>query len=951
MHSNMLQYYNWKTNIHSNMLQYHNWNYNDADKILKFDIPFINNSLKLNNDLFNKKITTKLLKKVKRIKKCYTCLIKENHREKLDDFLKEIKNNSIFEISDEKLISFMIIANEEIYHQTPRVIQIICLLFYLEGYKENYNLILEVLTGEGKTLTISFLALYLAIIGNKVDILTSSPVLAERDSKDREKFYNYFGISCDFCRFDSNGNSNSKSFECYKADIVYGDSTNLIGDILRSEFLGKKGRGDRPFDYIIIDEIDNICIDNLRNIVELVDNFPGYKYLEYLSLFIYRLLTKKVNKLKKDNGKNFEKILKEKAELILHEINKNTREFLYSNKKLKFDDKNKILIPESFYDFFDSRIEHWCKMAYDAMFNFKLNQNYFISKDDNYDFKTIKPIDYENTGVILKNSIWSGLHQFLQIKEGLTFTEENINSSFMSYLSFFKKYKIINGITGTLGSKKTQKAMKIIYKINLLRMPPFKARSLQIYEPKTFSDEKLYKEKLINEIIEFSAHHKRVVLVIFEYMSQVQEMHKYLNEHRKEFKLENSEIISYFRSDIENKFLEKQMKPNTIIISTNLSGRGTDIKIDSEVKKNGGLHVIITFMPYNERTENQAQGRAGRCGDKGSSITMVLAKNNYETLKKRRAEYELGQYKFLINLYVPQSHLCQKFFEEFCETLHQIEEENTDISKNIISDLKERWSMFILKNNINSFMNDSINENCAKQVYILYERITSKNFKDLMKEIKVENLEDYKFYNPFNQIKSNLPNKLYQNAIDSNPGFFIGAYYNQAYSVIKKRETEKIPNYQILVFKNFKTLKIICNKFIDQYNEYLDVFYEIHDNDKKYYESDFSKQIQYKKKIMAYILKNIELNLDVIEIFSNHPTLKKINKSNLNLKDLKNLKELKNWKELFTYVDIDILNIFNINKIKDDLNVPQNALDYFKDFGIEYLFEIECKEKNKCLIF
>ena len=156
----------------------------------------------------------------------------------------------------------------------------------------------------------------------------------------------------------------------------------------------------------------------------------------------------------------------------MYEINKETRKFLYFNKKLKFDDKNKILIPENFYDFLDTRIEHWCKMAYDSMFNFELNKNYFISKDENYGFETIKPIDYENTGVILKNSTWSGLHQFLQIKEGLTFTEENINSSFMSYLSFFKKYKIINGITGTLGSKKTQQAMKIIYKINLLRMPP-----------------------------------------------------------------------------------------------------------------------------------------------------------------------------------------------------------------------------------------------------------------------------------------------------------------------------------------------------------------------------------------------------------------------------------------------------------------------------------------------
>ena len=182
----------------SNQCYSHNFNIDNADTILRFDIPFINKCLKINNDLLNKRIIQKLLKKLKRIKKYYADFIIENHREKLHEFLKIIKYNSKLEEFDERLISFMIIANEEIYYQTPRVIQIICLLFYLEGYEDNYNLILEVLTGEGKTLTISFLALYLAIIGNKVDILTSSPVLAKRDSKDREKFYKHFGIFVNF---------------------------------------------------------------------------------------------------------------------------------------------------------------------------------------------------------------------------------------------------------------------------------------------------------------------------------------------------------------------------------------------------------------------------------------------------------------------------------------------------------------------------------------------------------------------------------------------------------------------------------------------------------------------------------------------------------------------------------------------------------------------------------
>ena len=916
----------------------YNFNIVNAEKILKHDIIQINKNLKINDHLFNDKIIKKLFKKVKSIKEYYSEFIKENHKEKLKNFLEEIKNNSQRgKDFDQKLISFMIIAHEEIYSQTPRAIQIICLLFYLEGYKKNYNLILEVLTGEGKTLTISFLALYLSLVGNKVDILTSSPVLAQRDAKEREKFYNRFGITCDYCRFDSKNDINpfensENQFDCYKADIVYGDGTNFIGDILRSEFMGRKGRGNRPFHNIIIDEIDNICIDNLRNIVELIDNFPGYKYLEYLYLFIYKELTNKVNDLKLKYSTNFEEKLKENAELILHEIINATRKFLYINKNLKFEDEKKIFIPENLFEFINERIPHWSKMAYDAMFNFKLNQNYFISEDENYKFKTIKPIDYENTGVILINSIWSGLHQFLQIKEGLTFTEENINSSFMSYLSFFRKYKRIDGITGTLGSKITQKAINIIYKINLLRMPPFRPRALAIYDAKTFSEEKIYKENLINEIIEFSAHFNRVVLVIFEYMSQVQEMDKYLDAHRKEFKLDKTEIISYYRSDIENKFLEKQMKPNTIILSTNLSGRGTDIKIDSEVKKNGGLHVIITFVPYNERIEKQAQGRAGRCGDKGSSITMVLAKNDYDTLKKRRNKYELEQYKFLINLYVPQSDLNQNFFEEFCQKLKQVKAQNKNISENIITDLKERWSVFIFNNNISSFMNDSIHPEVAGKIFRLYKNFVTKNFKALMEEINIDDIENYKFYNPFNQMRSNLSDKMYQSAIEKNPGFSFGAYYNQAYNAI----INKPKGYQMLVYDNLTILNKICVKYIFQYKECINMFQEIHKGDNNY-SNFFVQQFEEKQMVMRTILKNITQNLLEIktkEIFKHHY---KADSPDNRLK-------------LFNQLQIDISNTYNLNEIKTEAEVPKNIIEYFKDFGIDFFFEINCLEKA-CLIF
>ena len=73
------------------------------------------------------------------------------------------------------------------------------------------------------------------------------------------------------------------------------------------------------------------------------------------------------------------------------------------------------------------------------------------------------------------------------------------------------------------------------------------------------------------------------------------------------------------------------MKPNTVIISTNISGRGTDIKLGEEILKNGGLHVIITFIPNNCRVEEQNYGRAGRKGEPG---TWQLVINYQEEMDK-----------------------------------------------------------------------------------------------------------------------------------------------------------------------------------------------------------------------------------------------------------------------------------------------------------------------------
>lgn len=166
------------------------------------------------------------------------------------------------------------------------------------------------------------------------------------------------------------------------------------------------------------------------NQTQLIDNFKGYKFLEYFYLFIYYNL----------------------QQICITEIRNNDLSFIQNNKthlvkKLltKFDEfyernliTNEIKFPPHLNNFIQKRKKDWCISAFDALINYKINQHYLIKYDEDYKFETIKPIDFLNTGVIQDKSVWSGLHQFLEIKHGLRLTEEKLNSCFISNLCFFR---------------------------------------------------------------------------------------------------------------------------------------------------------------------------------------------------------------------------------------------------------------------------------------------------------------------------------------------------------------------------------------------------------------------------------------------------------------------------------------------------------------------------------
>ncbi|CAG8752309.1 28730_t:CDS:2, partial [Gigaspora margarita] len=610
----------------------------NLDKLLE-EILLLNHDKPKICDLVNKGI---LKDRVNKVMKAYENdsethpqgdKIKHWSKEKIRNWADAVKGTEISKKTEflEEMIAVLKRTNILYCKNDPRIAQVLAILLF-ESANEKGRL-LQVSTGEGKSTICAMLASIKVLQGEDVDIITSSPILAMRDAEERESFYEILGISCGSNEGDKedaytkiyvpdspNGNIYQYKKKCYSNNIVYGDVSQFQFDWLSHEHKKMGTKGSRGFGVVIVDEVDNMMIDDSSRTARLTGGLAGFEHLNPFEEEGGNLILGNGAMIfKTDNISEF--VSEHLKEITTHLI------------------KDEIVkLPNFLRNFCLMSVEDLVRSAIESWNIYQERVDYLTVKDKDEN-SNIAPVDYESTGIVQEHETYSnGLHQFIQIKHGLKLTPETVPTSFISNLGYFKKYSAkIYGMTGTIGSEAEQDLLSSIYEIDFGFIPTYKEKQFKEIEGIVASNTYEWLLNVSNNIVQ-EVEKGRSVLVICETIENARTIDDIL---LKVYPKRNIRLYSRNDND-ECSAVKEKVNSRDIIIATNLAGRGTDIKTSASVESNGGMHVIVTFLPSNSRVEAQAFGRTARQGAKGTAQIVI---------NRAHAENKLNVHEVLNNIY------------------------------------------------------------------------------------------------------------------------------------------------------------------------------------------------------------------------------------------------------------------------------------------------------------
>ena len=434
-------------------------------------------------------------------------------------------------------------------------------------------------------------------------MITANDYLASRDAEIMKPIYSFCGVSVG-CVIGEMKPPERK--EGYSADVTYSTAKEVLADFLRDNIaLGEN----RDFSKRVLAGLT----ENMEKIMQQTVQRGLYTAIvdEADNVLIDEAVTPLIISREKDN-EEFNAICKLAFALS---------QKLEEGRDYRVDEKERTV---SFLVDMDERLEEvqqtegggngFCKAAFlkdlvrqalVARHLFKSGRQYVVEEGK------VVIVD-ESTGRKMPMRSWNGgLHQMIEIKEGLEITGLKETEARMSFQRFFRLYRNFSGMTGT--AKEASREFWTIYGAPVVCIPNHRKCRRKVGRLKSYSTKSAKREAIVREVVRV---HKlgRPILIGTKDIDESEILGAKIAEQGL-----NCRIINAVRSEEEAAIIAEAGKFEAITVATNMAGRGTDIKIAEKVSKIGGLHVVATECNPSSRIDRQLFGRAARQGDPGSA--------------------------------------------------------------------------------------------------------------------------------------------------------------------------------------------------------------------------------------------------------------------------------------------------------------------------------------------
>jgi preprotein translocase subunit SecA len=468
--------------------------------------------------------------------------------------------------------------------------------------------IAEMATGEGKTLTASLAASLMAWAGRPVHVITVNDYLVSRDAAEMEPVYKMLGLSVGHVVHETGP---GERHDHYRRNVVYCTSKELVADFLRDQIVlgtlrnstqtavgmmmtpGRRARLIVPGLFrVLVDEADSLLIDEAVTPLIISDspdeepNSTLYQAADQLARYL-------------ESGRDFT-------------IDWTTRQIdLTPRGSMRLDE----IVDGSGFWSGRNRREELVTQALTAHHCYNRDEQYLVDPEGK-----VQIID-EFTGRAMPDRSWRhGLHQAVEIKEGVPVTADKENIARISFQRFFRQYPEMGGMTGTAWESSGE--LWQMYQRCVVRIPTNRPCIRQELPTRMFDtiDQKWH--AVIERVCELNDR-KVPILIGTRSVNASEELSRRLNEAGRPH-----HVLNAAQNKKEAEIVAQAGQEGQITVATNMAGRGTDIKLGRGVADLGGLHVINTEPNTSPRIDRQLAGRAARQGDPGSAQLFTSAEDD-----------------------------------------------------------------------------------------------------------------------------------------------------------------------------------------------------------------------------------------------------------------------------------------------------------------------------------